>query len=96
MKQFASEIEKLAEKVLDLLCQNLGLEQGYLKRAFAGSKGPTFDTKVSSYPPCPLPDLVDGLRTHTDAGGVILLFQDDQVSGLQLLKDGACVEPLPA
>ncbi|KAE8796765.1 ACC oxidase [Hordeum vulgare] len=95
MKQFASEIEKLAEKVLDLLCQNLGLEQGYLKRAFAGSKGPTFGTKVSSYPPCPRPDLVDGLRAHTDAGGVILLFQDDQVSGLQLLKDGAWVDVPP-
>ena len=95
MKEFASEIEKLAEKVLDLLCENLGLEPGYLKRAFAGSRGLTFGTKVSSYPPCPRPDLVDGLRAHTDAGGVILLFQDDQVSGLQLLKDGAWVDVPP-
>uniref|UniRef100_A0ACD5Z5S3 Uncharacterized protein n=1 Tax=Avena sativa TaxID=4498 RepID=A0ACD5Z5S3_AVESA len=96
MKEFASEIEKLAERVLDLLCENLGLEKGYLKQVFAGSKGsPTFGTKVSSYPPCPRPDLVDGLRAHTDAGGVILLFQDDQVSGLQLLKDGAWVDVPP-
>uniref|UniRef100_A0ACD5ZBD1 Uncharacterized protein n=1 Tax=Avena sativa TaxID=4498 RepID=A0ACD5ZBD1_AVESA len=96
MKDFASEIEKLGERVLDLLCENLGLEKGYLKQVFAGSKGsPTFGTKVSSYPPCPRPDLVDGLRAHTDAGGVILLFQDDQVSGLQLLKDGAWVDVPP-
>jgi len=96
MKEFASEIEKLGERVLDLLCENLGLEKGYLKQAFAGSQGsPTFGTKVSSYPPCPRPDLVDGLRAHTDAGGVILLFQDDQVSGLQLLKDGAWVDVPP-
>ncbi|KAM3224718.1 hypothetical protein ACQJBY_057848 [Aegilops geniculata] len=95
MKEFASEIEKLAEKVMELMCENLGLEKGYLKRAFAGSRGPTFGTKVSSYPPCPRPDLVDGLRAHTDAGGVILLFQDDQVSGLQLLKDGAWVDVPP-
>nr|AMX73629.1 1-aminocyclopropane-1-carboxylate oxidase [Agrostis stolonifera]AMX73690.1 1-aminocyclopropane-1-carboxylate oxidase [Agrostis stolonifera] len=96
MKEFASEIEKLSERVLDLLCENLGLEKGYLKQAFAGSKGsPTFGTKVSSYPPCPRPDLVDGLRAHTDAGGVILLFQDDQVSGLQLLKDGEWVDVPP-
>ncbi|KAI4982225.1 hypothetical protein ZWY2020_022717 [Hordeum vulgare] len=61
----------------------------------AGGEGPTFGTKVSSYPPCPRPDLVDGLRAHTDAGGVILLFQDDQVSGLQLLKDGAWVDVPP-
>ncbi|KAM3224717.1 hypothetical protein ACQJBY_057848 [Aegilops geniculata] len=95
MKEFASEIEKLAEKVMELMCENLGLEKGYLKRAFAGSRGPTFGTKVSSYPPCPRPDLVDGLRAHTDAGGVILLFQDDQVSGLQLLKEGAWVDVPP-
>ncbi|KAL8156861.1 1-aminocyclopropane-1-carboxylate oxidase-like [Apium graveolens] len=95
MKEFAKGIEKLAEELLDLLCENLGLEKGYLKRAFYGSKGPTFGTKVSNYPPCPKPDLIKGLRAHTDAGGIILLFQDDQVSGLQLLKDGEWVDVPP-
>nr|ACU23036.1 unknown [Glycine max] len=87
MKKFALELEKLAEQLLDLLCENLGLEKGYLKKVFYGSKGPNFGTKVSNYPPCPTPDLIKGLRAHTDAGGIILLFQDDKVSGLQLLKD---------
>ncbi|CAL9127064.1 unnamed protein product, partial [Musa textilis] len=96
MKEFAAEIEKLAERLLDLLGENLGLEKGYLKKAFCtGSKGPTFGTKVSSYPPCPRPDLVKGLRAHTDAGGIILLFQDDQVSGLQFLKDGEWLDVPP-
>nr|ARO76404.1 ACC oxidase [Narcissus tazetta subsp. chinensis] len=88
MKEFATELEKLAENLLDLLCENLGLEKGYLKKAFNGSRGPTFGTKVSNYPPCPKPELFKGLRAHTDAGGIILLFQDDKVSGLQLLNDG--------
>ncbi|KAG1327078.1 1-aminocyclopropane-1-carboxylate oxidase 3 [Cocos nucifera] len=95
MREFALDLEKLAERLLDLLCENLGLEKGYLKKAFCGSKGPTFGTKVSSYPPCPRPDLIRGLRAHTDAGGIILLFQDDQVSGLQLLKDGQWVDVPP-
>nr|QEI21528.1 aminocyclopropane-1-carboxylate oxidase [Litchi chinensis] len=95
MKEFAVELEKLAEQLLDLLCENLGLEKGYLKNAFYGSKGPTFGTKVSNYPPCPKPDLIKGLRAHTDAGGIILLFQDDKVSGLQLLKDGKWVDVPP-
>nr|CAB97173.1 putative 1-aminocyclopropane-1-carboxylic acid oxidase [Mangifera indica] len=82
MKEFASKLEKLAEELLDLLCENLGLEKGYLKKTFYGSKGPTFGTKVSHYPPCPQPDLIKGLRAHTDADGIILLFQDDKVSGL--------------
>nr|AFK29447.1 1-aminocyclopropane-1-carboxylate oxidase [Arabidopsis kamchatica]AFK29448.1 1-aminocyclopropane-1-carboxylate oxidase [Arabidopsis halleri subsp. gemmifera]AFK29450.1 1-aminocyclopropane-1-carboxylate oxidase [Arabidopsis lyrata subsp. lyrata] len=95
MKEFAGKIEKLSEELLDLLCENLGLEKGYLKRVFYGSKRPTFGTKVSNYPPCPKPDLVKGLRAHTDAGGIILLFQDDKVSGLQLLKDGEWVDVPP-
>ncbi|KVI09401.1 hypothetical protein Ccrd_012220 [Cynara cardunculus var. scolymus] len=81
--------EMVASKGLEA---NLGLEKGYLKKAFYGSKGPTFGTKVSNYPPCPKPDLIKGLRAHTDAGGVILLFQDDKVSGLQLLKDGNWID----
>ncbi|KAK4348072.1 hypothetical protein RND71_034411 [Anisodus tanguticus] len=95
MKEFADKLEKLAEQLLDVLCENLGLEQGYLKKAFYGSKGPTFGTKVSNYPPCPKPDLIKGLRAHTDAGGIILLFQDDKVSGLQLLKDGKWIDVPP-
>ncbi|KAA8526550.1 hypothetical protein F0562_008247 [Nyssa sinensis] len=95
MKEFAKRLETLAEELLDLLCENLGLEKGYLKKAFYGSKGPNFGTKVSSYPPCPQPDLIKGLRAHTDAGGLILLFQDDKVSGLQLLKDDQWIDVPP-
>ncbi|KAM3749202.1 hypothetical protein ACB098_05G165200 [Castanea mollissima] len=95
MKEFAFQLEKLAEQFLDLLCENLGLEKGHLKKAFYGSKGPTFGTKVSNYPPCPKPDLIKGLRAHTDAGGIILLFQDDKISGLQLLKDGKWIDVPP-
>uniref|UniRef100_A0A1D1YBA4 aminocyclopropanecarboxylate oxidase n=1 Tax=Anthurium amnicola TaxID=1678845 RepID=A0A1D1YBA4_9ARAE len=96
MKEYAVELEKLAEVLLDLLCEDLGLPKGYLKEAFRGANGhPTFGTKVSSYPPCPKPELIKGLRAHTDAGGIILLFQDDKVSGLQLLKDAEWVDVPP-
>ncbi|KAD3069378.1 hypothetical protein E3N88_37258 [Mikania micrantha] len=99
MKEFAKQLEKLAEDILEILCENLGLEKGYLKKVFHGHGrklgGPTFGTKVSNYPPCPKPDLIKGLRAHTDAGGVILLFQDDKVSGLQLLKDDKWIDVPP-
>ncbi|XP_061373621.1 1-aminocyclopropane-1-carboxylate oxidase-like [Gastrolobium bilobum] len=95
MKEFAERLEKLAEELLDMLCENLGLEKGYLKKAFCGSQGPSFGTKVANYPACPKPELVKGLRAHTDAGGIILLLQDDKVCGLQLLKDGHWVDVPP-
>ncbi|KAJ9551639.1 LOW QUALITY PROTEIN: hypothetical protein OSB04_015684 [Centaurea solstitialis] len=93
MKEFAAKLENLAEELLDVLCENLGLEKGYLKKAFYGSKGPNFGTK--QLPTMPHPDLIKGLRAHTDAGGIILLFQDDTVSGLQLLKDGEWIDVPP-
>ncbi|XP_047342099.1 1-aminocyclopropane-1-carboxylate oxidase 1-like [Impatiens glandulifera] len=95
MKEFAEYLEKLAENLLDLFCENLGIEKGYLKTAFSGSEGPNFGTKVANYPPCPKPEMFNGLRAHTDAGGIILLFQDDKVSGLQLLKDDKWIDVPP-
>ena len=60
MKEFASGLESLAEQLLDLLCENLGLKKRYMKKVFYGSKGSNFGTKVSNYPLCPKPDLVKG------------------------------------
>ncbi|XVE60279.1 hypothetical protein DITRI_Ditri05aG0116000 [Diplodiscus trichospermus] len=99
MKEYRFELKKLAEKVMEVMDENLGLPKGYIKKAFNEGEGENafFGTKVSHYPPCPRPERVNGLRAHTDAGGVILLFQDDDVGGLQILKDGKWidVQPLP-
>ncbi|CAI9115484.1 OLC1v1016393C1 [Oldenlandia corymbosa var. corymbosa] len=101
MKEYRAELKKLGEKVMEIMDENLGLPKGYIKKAFNGGENEEesafFGTKVSHYPPCPNPEKVIGLRAHTDAGGVILLFQDDEVGGLQILKDGEWidVQPLP-
>lgn len=98
MEEYRAELKKLAERVMEVMDENLGLPKGYMKKAFNGGEGVNdafFGTKVSHYPPCPQPELVTGLRAHTDAGGVILLFQDDQVGGLQILKDGEWIDVQP-
>lgn len=98
MKEYRAELKKLAVKVTHVMDENLGLPKGYIDRAFNGGDDDSsafFGTKVSHYPPCPHPEKVNGLRAHTDAGGVILLFQDDEVNGLQILKDGAWIDVQP-
>ncbi|BFG18998.1 hypothetical protein CerSpe_052720 [Prunus speciosa] len=97
MTEYRTELKKLAERVMEVMDENLGLPEGYIKKAFNGGEEDNafFGTKVSHYPPCPQPELVTGLRAHTDAGGVILLFQDDQVGGLQILKDGQWIDVQP-
>ncbi|XP_018464940.1 1-aminocyclopropane-1-carboxylate oxidase 5 [Raphanus sativus] len=102
MVEYRGEVRKLASKMMEMMDENLGLPKGYIKKAFNegmedGEETAFFGTKVSHYPPCPHPELVNGLRAHTDAGGVVLLFQDDEYDGLQVLKDGEWidVQPLP-
>ncbi|GJR46467.1 1-aminocyclopropane-1-carboxylate oxidase 5-like protein [Tanacetum coccineum] len=95
----AALTKKLSEKLMEVMDENLGIPKGYIKKAFNGGEGDKafFGTKVSHYPPCSHPEMVNGLRAHTDAGGVILLFQDDEVGGLEILKDGEWtdVQPIP-
>ncbi|WCJ44427.1 2-oxoglutarate (2OG) and Fe(II)-dependent oxygenase superfamily protein [Euphorbia peplus] len=95
MAEYRSEVKKLAERIMEVMDENLGLPKGYHKGAFNGYDTDFFGTKVSHYPPCPYPELVVGLRPHIDAGGVILLFQDDIVGGLQILKDGVWIDVQP-
>ncbi|XP_042512486.1 1-aminocyclopropane-1-carboxylate oxidase 1 [Macadamia integrifolia] len=96
MDEYIIQVIKLAEKLSELMCENLGLESNYFKKAFSGVAGPSVGTKVAKYPECPKPELVKGLREHTDAGGIILLLQDDQVPGLEFLKEGKWVEIPPS
>ncbi|KAK4420143.1 1-aminocyclopropane-1-carboxylate oxidase 5 [Sesamum alatum] len=89
MKEYRVELKKLGHKVMEIMDENLGLPKGYIKNAFDGGvdNAAFFGTKVSHYPPCPHPEKVNALRAHRDAGGIVLLFQDDEVKGLQMLKD---------
>lgn len=96
MDEYITQLIKLAEKISELISENLGLEKDHIKEVFKGDRGPSVGTKVAKYPKCPQPELVRGLREHTDAGGIILLLQDDQVPGLEFLKDGKWVEIPPS
>ena len=97
MDEYIAQLIKLAEKLSELMSENLGLNKDYIKEAFSGSTdGPAVGTKAAMYPQCPRPELVRGLREHTDAGGIILLLQDEQVPGLEFFKDGKWVEIPPS
>lgn len=43
--------------------------------------------RLNRYPPCPIPSKVYGLLPHSDTSFLSIVYQD-QVGGLQLMKDG--------
>ena len=85
--------KKVAEAVMGLLAEGLGLGAGKFKeltfsdaRAFVGH----------CYPYCPQPDLTVGITSHTDPGIVTVLLQN-QIQGLQVRhgEEWVDVKPLP-
>ena len=51
--------------------------------------------RMNYYPPCPQPELVRGIRPHSDATGLTILRQVNEVEGLQIKKAGAWVPVVP-
>lgn len=72
----------------------LGIEQNDIKESL-GEGGQSI--RMNYYPPCPQPENVLGLKAHTDASALTILFQNNEVEGLQIRKGGTWipVKPLP-
>ncbi|KAI3843333.1 hypothetical protein MKX03_030434, partial [Papaver bracteatum] len=43
--------------------------------------------RMHFYPPCPLPELVIGLSSHSDFDGLTILLQLNEIEGLQVRKE---------
>lgn len=88
---YAAEVKKLSSRILDLICEGLGIELGY----FGEELSKTQQFVVNHYPPCPDPSLVLGAGGHKDSQILTLLQQE--AYGLQIFNDGKWVgvEPIP-
>ncbi|KAK1420550.1 hypothetical protein QVD17_22237 [Tagetes erecta] len=76
------EIQKLSSRILEMICEGLGLKEGYLKDTSE------VQLLVSNfYPPCPDPSLTLGLLPHYDPSLITLVYQGGS-TGLQVMKDG--------
>lgn len=82
--EYSREIHNLYRNLMAVLSINLGLKSAYLERAFG--KGASHVLRINYYPPCPQPHLTLGLGSHSDAGGMTFLLQDE-VLGLQVKKN---------
>ncbi|KAK9740210.1 hypothetical protein RND81_03G019300 [Saponaria officinalis] len=82
----------LGSKLLNLIAEGLGLEQGYFDKGLC-EEG---NLSVNHYPACPDPTLTLGAGEHFDPGLMTILHRDD-VEGLQVLYDGnwGLIEPVP-
>ncbi|KAK7273953.1 hypothetical protein RIF29_15021 [Crotalaria pallida] len=91
---YCIQIRELAINILVLMGKALGIEPKDMKKSL-GEGGQSI--RINYYPPCPKPESVIGLKTHTDGSTLTVLLQANEVEGLQIKKDEKWipVKPLP-
>jgi isopenicillin N synthase-like dioxygenase len=82
-EKYGEEVMGLIEKLLGLLSEGLGLNPNYIRILIME---PLIQLRINYYPPCPQPDMVNGLKPHSD-GDMLTVLLDDGVDGLQVRKD---------
>ncbi|XP_077251575.1 jasmonate-induced oxygenase 1-like [Tasmannia lanceolata] len=87
INEYGERVFSLCKRLLDIFSEDLGLPRGSLLESFGGEDGVGACYRMNYYPKCPQPELALGLAPHTDPGCFTAIFQD-QVSGLQVNKDG--------
>ncbi|KAK1422763.1 hypothetical protein QVD17_18049 [Tagetes erecta] len=85
LEQYLQEVQKLGMTLFGLISQALDVDKREMFDVFEDGMQ---SMRMTYYPPCPEPDLVVGLTPHSDAAGITILLQVNNVEGLQVKKDG--------
>ncbi|XP_008809847.3 gibberellin 2-beta-dioxygenase 8-like [Phoenix dactylifera] len=91
MEEFSTAMSWLAHLLAGILAEGMGHDGTYI------TENCTCDSsylRLNRYPPCPVKDRVFGLVPHTDTSFLTIVRQD-QVGGLQLMKDGRWITVKP-
>ncbi|CAN0920121.1 Protein SRG1 [Linum grandiflorum] len=89
MHEFSIKTKELNKVVLKAMASMLGLKNDDVFLEEMGD--PAIVSRLNLYPPCSRPDKVLGINEHTDGSVITFLFQDKEVEGFQLFKDGEWV-----
>ncbi|KAH7574357.1 hypothetical protein JRO89_XS03G0286000 [Xanthoceras sorbifolium] len=86
LNEYATKIKIVTEILFKAIAKSLNLEENSFLNQF-GERS-LMQTRFNFYPPCLRPDLVHGVKPHTDRSGITILLQDKEVEGLQIVVDG--------
>ncbi|KAK6122232.1 hypothetical protein DH2020_044020 [Rehmannia glutinosa] len=92
LHNYSKELHKIAMRLFSMMAINLGIEPQKLTSAYEDCNQ---GIRMNYYPPCVHADKVIGLTPHSDATGLTLLIQINQVQGLQIKKDAKWVPIQP-
>ena len=75
--------------VMDILFKAMEKSLNVVEGSFSSQFGDNslIKARFNFYPPCSRPDMVLGLKAHSDRSGTTVLLQDDEIRRLQIFKD---------
>lgn len=85
LEEYLLQLQKLGMTLLSLIGEAVDIDKGETLEIFEDGMQ---SIRATYYPPCPQPDLVVGLTPHSDAAGITILLQVNDVEGLQVKNDG--------
>ncbi|KAK1381962.1 Senescence-related protein 1 [Heracleum sosnowskyi] len=85
IEAYSGELKSLAMKILNLMAKALHMNPKDIEVLFEEGMQ---SMRTNYYPPCPQPEQVIGLSPHSDATGLTILFQLNEIEGLKIRKDG--------
>ncbi|CAJ1956784.1 unnamed protein product [Sphenostylis stenocarpa] len=91
LEVFATRMLSLAQSLAEILACKLNAKSNYFREHCLPK---TCFIRLNRYPPCPISSKVHGLMPHSDTSFLTIVHQD-QVGGLQLMKDGKWVGVKP-
>ncbi|KAL6145002.1 hypothetical protein ACLB2K_055691 [Fragaria x ananassa] len=84
LESFMSELQRIAQTLLGLMAKLLKVKMEEMEELFEDGLQ---TVRMSHYPPCPNPELVVGIKPHSDGSGITIVHQANEVQGLQIRKD---------
>ncbi|KAK9143771.1 hypothetical protein Syun_013171 [Stephania yunnanensis] len=85
VSNYSLEMERIKTLLLGMMAKNLGIDEEKFINMFSDG---TQTMRMNYYPPCLEPSKVLGISPHSDATGLTILLQVNEVNGLQIRHDG--------
>ncbi|XVF34555.1 hypothetical protein REPUB_Repub18cG0069000 [Reevesia pubescens] len=85
LHEYSIKLKQMMDLLFKAMAKSLKLEENSFSNQFGDN--PVMQVRFNFYPPCSRPDKVLGVKPHSDRSGVTVLLQDEEVEGLQIVKD---------
>ncbi|XP_058756508.1 gibberellin 2-beta-dioxygenase 8-like [Vicia villosa] len=91
LEDFATRMATLGENLVEILAIKVNMNSNHFQENYLPKSS---FIRLNRYPPCPISSKVYGILPHSDTSFLTILYQD-QIGGLQLMKDGKWVDVKP-